>query len=154
MSERIRLNSPSSAICDRARRVVANDWLIVVLVALIATAVRWLFILYNPRVDGFLIYQGQPLSVVRLIVITLCGIVLLVFFGRQDPLKDRWFYPAIAMLILIVNGTISRDPVHSKLSTHLGSDCRSRVQTCLEHSSKALDVFLDRWMGLGVCDVT
>jgi len=62
MSERIRLNSPSSAICDGARRVVANDWLIVVLVALIATAVRWLFILYNPRVDGFLIYQGKPLS--------------------------------------------------------------------------------------------
>jgi len=62
MSERICLNSPSSAICDGARRVVANDWLIVVLVALIATAVRWLFILYNPRVDGFLIYQGQPLS--------------------------------------------------------------------------------------------
>jgi 4-amino-4-deoxy-L-arabinose transferase-like glycosyltransferase len=62
MSERICLNSPSSAICNGARRVVANDWLIVVLVALIATAVRWLFILYNPRVDGFLIYQGQPLS--------------------------------------------------------------------------------------------
>jgi len=38
MSERIRLNSPSNAICDGARRVVANDWLIVVLVALIATA--------------------------------------------------------------------------------------------------------------------
>ena len=47
---------------DGIRRLLANDWLIVVLVALIATAVRWLFILYNPRVDGFLIYQGQPLS--------------------------------------------------------------------------------------------
>ncbi len=56
MSERICLNSPSNASCDGARRVVANDWLIVVLVALIATAVRWLFILYNPRVDGFLVY--------------------------------------------------------------------------------------------------
>ncbi len=100
------------------------------------------------------LHPSQSARIVRLIVITLCGIVLLVFFGRQDPLKGRWFYPAVAILILIANGTISRDPVHSKLSTHLGSDCRSRVQTCLEHSSKALDVFLDRWMGLGICDVT
>jgi Dolichyl-phosphate-mannose-protein mannosyltransferase len=42
--------------------VLRNDWFVVVLLALLAAFVRWLFILYNPHADGFLIYQGQPLS--------------------------------------------------------------------------------------------
>jgi len=62
MSERIRLNSPSSAICDGARRVLTNDWFVLVFLFLTAALVRWLFVLNNPHADGFLIYQGKPIS--------------------------------------------------------------------------------------------
>jgi hypothetical protein len=47
---------------EGVRRLFGNDWFIVISLALIAAAVRWLFVLYHPRLDGFLIYQGMPLS--------------------------------------------------------------------------------------------
>jgi hypothetical protein len=40
-------------------------------------------------------------AVARALAVVSCGIVLLVFFGRQDPWKGRWFYPVIGTLLLI-----------------------------------------------------
>ena len=44
------------------RRVLQNEWLVVVLLFLTASTVRWLFHLQHPHANGFLIYQGAPLS--------------------------------------------------------------------------------------------
>lgn len=55
-------NGATRPLRDALRGILANDLFVVVLLALIATAVRWQFVLYNPRADGFLIYQGSPLS--------------------------------------------------------------------------------------------
>src|SRR6266480_6611 len=52
----------SSPLRAGIRRVLENDWFVSVLIFLTAAAVRWLFILYYPHADGFLIYQGSPLS--------------------------------------------------------------------------------------------
>lgn len=47
---------------DGIRRLLANDWVVLGMLFATAAAVRWLFVLYNPRADGFLIYQGSPVS--------------------------------------------------------------------------------------------
>ncbi len=51
-----------SPLRDGIRRVLQNEWFVVVVVFLTATAVRWLFHLQHPRANGFLIYQGAPFS--------------------------------------------------------------------------------------------
>src|SRR5436853_1563480 len=52
----------SSPLRDGIRRLLTNDWFVVILLFLTAAGARWLFVLNNPHVDGFLIYQGKPLS--------------------------------------------------------------------------------------------
>jgi len=42
--------------------VLTNDWFVLVFLFLTAALVRWLFVLNNPHADGFLIYQGKPIS--------------------------------------------------------------------------------------------
>src|SRR5438046_9815042 len=52
----------SSPLRDGIRRLLTNDWFVVILLFLTAAGARWLFVLNNPHADGFLIYQGKPLS--------------------------------------------------------------------------------------------
>jgi hypothetical protein len=53
---------PSRTLRDGIRRTLRNEWFMVVVIFLTTMAVRWSFHLQNPRADGFLIYQGTPLS--------------------------------------------------------------------------------------------
>lgn len=55
-------NDSSGLLREGVRGVLANDFFVVILLVFIAATVRWLFVLYDPRADGFLIYQGVPLS--------------------------------------------------------------------------------------------
>ena len=52
----------SSPLRDGIRQLLTNDWFVVILLFLTAAGARWLFVLNNPHADGFLIYQGKPLS--------------------------------------------------------------------------------------------
>jgi 4-amino-4-deoxy-L-arabinose transferase-like glycosyltransferase len=52
----------SYSLREGIRRVLQNEWLVVVLLFLTASTVRWLFHLQHPRANGFLIYQGAPIS--------------------------------------------------------------------------------------------
>jgi 4-amino-4-deoxy-L-arabinose transferase-like glycosyltransferase len=53
---------PSRTLRDGIRRALQNEWFVVVVIFLTTVAVRWVFHLQNPRADGFLIYQGTPVS--------------------------------------------------------------------------------------------
>ena len=52
----------SYSLREGIRRVLQNEWFVVVLLFLTASTVRWLFHLQHPRANGFLIYQGAPIS--------------------------------------------------------------------------------------------
>jgi hypothetical protein len=47
---------------DGIRCLLQNEWFVVVVIFLTATAFRWLFHLHNLHADGFLMYRGAPIS--------------------------------------------------------------------------------------------
>jgi len=55
--------SPSySPLLEGMRRLLRNQWFLVLAILFITVAIRWVFHLWNPRPTGFFIFHGSPFS--------------------------------------------------------------------------------------------